>query len=304
MKTFYIIPKSSESCLPSNIEETIYIDPDKFILRNSEDKSTVLAFPGCIDIEAEVQLLKPLEANLIAYDEFKWLQAPAKVDFDELDCKNVSNNGCGGAGNRCYYCDACNQLEVLNEEKNVKEDDRFNCPEKKGLYTYKDKICVKDWGDLDKDGDGEPDFFTDPLFQDYKNLLDLWSYKGFGTMLVRFMLAHNTSKDQQRSVETEKSVVTASVKSMSDHDFDAFVQRMASEGKDKWRPKELYGTPEQKRTQLRQAYLNNELLSVHKRWLARMLQQNLMACVQVAFDICDSRPTSLHVSDGLSSVCS
>lgn len=67
MTRFYIIPKQTQSCLPSYKEESIYIDPDQFSITNSQDKSVVLEFPGCVDIKAQVSEFFKFQFNTINY---------------------------------------------------------------------------------------------------------------------------------------------------------------------------------------------------------------------------------------------
>jgi hypothetical protein len=302
MTRFYIIPKQTQSCLPSYKEEAIYIDPDQFSITNSQDKSVVLEFPGCVDIKAQVQLLKPLPSNLMMYDEWQWLQAPPNGNFSDLACKNTSANGCGGVGNRCFYCDACNQLDSVQTDHSVRQTDRFNCPTTTGIYQYRNKLCINDWGDLDKNGDGEPDFLSDAQFQDYKNLLDVLQVKGYGTMRLRFMLAHNATETQEEVKKRQEEYITQAIQLIPDDEFQRQLDRLAQLG---WRPSNSGGSQQQRRQSARADYAQYRVDTWHRvYWLPRLLQENLMACVTVAFDVCDRRPNPSRVSSNVDSACS
>jgi len=293
--TFYIVPKSSEKCQDFGGSPYINVDPTKLDLLNSNDhRSIVLQFPGCMDIRAQVEILQPLPSFLIAYGEWSWLEAPAGADFSQLNCKNASSDGCGGFGNKCYYCDACNELQSAEMKSTIVRDYAFKCPNKTGVYEYRDQICIKDWGDLDKNHDGEPDFLNDPQFKDYKRLLDVAQVRGYGTMQLHFKIAH-AGPDGVKMMAIRDQVGGLS---------DDTIQQMATDGSNGWVPKIPASSSVDKLRADYISFLEKKQGLGGRKWLAKMVAQNTLACDTVEFDVCDRPPSYARISRGDGSSCS
>lgn len=286
---FYLIPRTANECASNRI---MYIDPGDFIVRNSKTNSKVLEFPGCFNVDAKMLLSEDLPQNLITYVQWQWKQAPPGTNFNNLGCKNRKANGCGGVGNKCFYCDSCNDLSRYNQENRNRKYPEFECPQLPGVYSYKTRrpICVDEWGELDKNNDGEPDFVNDPQYADYRRFLDSLGLDGFGTVKMNFLLLSNATLSQQRLMDLQ-------IQNMQRRYQSASIDSIRQELRNLRVGQVIPGQERQKIIQITKNRIHRQFLQE-----AKQSQSNRLACLEVEFDVCDKPPSPQRAGSG-GSVC-
>lgn len=263
-ETFYLIPKTQKSCLPRDKRGPFRMSSDKISLlrpvSGADGKVTyskVLAFPGCFELSAQLEVVERTKTkSVIMYHSFKWLQALSNADVSSLDvgCSGADAYGCGGRGNRCYYCDICETLKEQNDKLSPEERFKADCPSEPGrVYDYYEERCINDWGSLDKDKDGTPDFMKEDKYKDYAKFLDDMKIEGYGTMRLTVYLATNATGSQLVEMESHRSTL---------------IDKLKKQG-------------------LSPAKAEEQWAKVHKvYWLPKLVSENLIACVNVFFDMC------------------
>ncbi|VDK45177.1 unnamed protein product [Gongylonema pulchrum] len=118
-------------------KKLLEVDPRQVVIRPE-----VVKLPGCFTVEiTNIRVLDQEEKignSFFAKAEYQWWNVK---DFSNLKCQNASNNGCGGYGNNCYYCDICESLSELQNARNkstlADQLKGINCPTHPGFYTFR-----------------------------------------------------------------------------------------------------------------------------------------------------------------------
>ncbi|KAK5978095.1 hypothetical protein GCK32_016461, partial [Trichostrongylus colubriformis] len=157
----WLIPgRADVSCTRPGAKRVIEINPGQIHI-----KPDVVRLPGCFTLEIKNLRIKDdpdvIGNSFFAKAEYQWWNVK---DFSNLKCQNASNNGCGGYGNNCYYCDVCHALaEIERGDMDMSESIAsqlrgIKCPQRPGSYTFRKEFCFNDWSAFDSDGDCEMDF--------------------------------------------------------------------------------------------------------------------------------------------------
>ncbi|KAM3715701.1 Glycoprotein 3-alpha-L-fucosyltransferase [Dirofilaria immitis] len=135
----WLIPgKADVSCSRPGIKKIIEVDSRQIVIRPK-----IVKLPGCFNLEIKnIRVLDNHDDAIVnsffAKIEYQWWNVK---DFEDLKCQNASNNGCGGYGNNCYYCDICESLHQLQlgHEKSAFTDQLkgISCPKYPGYYTFR-----------------------------------------------------------------------------------------------------------------------------------------------------------------------
>ncbi|VDK43454.1 unnamed protein product [Anisakis simplex] len=260
----YLIPGHADaSCTRPGAKRLVEIDP-----RQVNVKPEVLKIPGCFTIEIKnVRILDHGSKNdadsFFAKVEYQWWNVK---DFSELKCQNASNNGCGGYGNNCYYCDICESLTDLgvSEAHSTLSDQLrgIKCPTHPGFYTFRKEFCFNDWSAFDTDGDCQFDFFQGDKLSDYRSALASLQQVGYGTVVAKLRLAYNAS-----GVIEEKKVI-------KEKQIEENVIRELEERRDTWE------------------HVNNVNREIIFRddYLPWLLYENEISCLRLTFDVCERSP--------------
>jgi len=252
----------------------IYVDKDKVSLQDSTTGSRTLQFPGCFVLKAEVQLLQELNTNMFGNIQFQWTSLP---QVNNLKCEKQEQNGCGGVGNNCYYCDICKGIVQLQEDKHIKRQDEFHCPTKPKIYRLERQFNISDWSGLDENHNGVIDFLEDDNLQKVRDYLKAINVVGFGTLSIQFQIATNATSAQQTAKHAEEMRIRADVarKYQFNQKSPDSVRREADSEVHYWH---------------RNSYLP---------WL---LKTNQVACVTFFFDICLNEPSPFNLQSSFQCV--
>ncbi|PAV63664.1 hypothetical protein WR25_07783 isoform B [Diploscapter pachys] len=183
----WLIPgRADASCTHPNAKKILEINPSQVHI-----KPEVVKFPGCFTLE-----IKNLK------------------DFSNLKCQNQSNNGCGGYGNNCYYCDICESLQKIDSSGDqtslASQLKGINCPQHPGFYTFRKEFCFNDWSAFDTDGDCEMDFLAGDR-GDYKGALASLQQVGYGSVIAKIRLAFNATGAVERKKRIKEAQIEETV---------------------------------------------------------------------------------------------
>ncbi|CAD5212456.1 unnamed protein product [Bursaphelenchus okinawaensis] len=273
----WLIPgRADASCTRPDAKKLVEIDP-----RQVKITPAIVKFPGCFTIEIKnVRILNDkdvLTNSFFAKSEYYWLNVK---QFSELKCQNASNNGCGGYGNNCYYCDICESLNAATEVSDAVKihnelTDQFkglNCPKHAGLYTFKKEFCFNDWSSFDQNGDCQLDFLqTDQT--DLKSALTSLQQIGYGTVVAKVRLAYNATG----AIARKRDAKANQIKRM--------VERELAERKKSW---DINRGQFEK---FQQWYIDYRQNIWHREeYLPWLLYENELACLRLTFDVCERNP--------------
>ncbi|VDP12260.1 unnamed protein product, partial [Soboliphyme baturini] len=139
-KPRYLIAGKATDCTKPGRQKIIDIDVTTVVIRPNPPQ-----FPGCLTVEFVVNVRSNnLPQSFFTKVEFASFNIP---QISKLPCFNALDNGCGGYGNNCYYCDVCNVLGELQANRNLKGEfaSQFGdvrCPRQPGRYKVQRKICL------------------------------------------------------------------------------------------------------------------------------------------------------------------
>ncbi|RCN25899.1 hypothetical protein ANCCAN_28384 [Ancylostoma caninum] len=177
----------------------------------------VVRLPGCFTLEIKNLRVKDdpdiIGNSFFAKAEYQWWNVK---DFSNLKCQNASNNGCGGYGNNCYYCDVCQSLsEIDNGDIDMSDSIAsqlrgISCPKRPGFYTFRKEFCFNDWSAFDTDGDCEMDFLQGDR-GDYKGALASLQQVGYGSVIAKIRLAFNATGNIERKRILKEAQIEESV---------------------------------------------------------------------------------------------
>ncbi|VDN06079.1 unnamed protein product [Thelazia callipaeda] len=270
----WLIPgKADASCSRPGAKKVLEVDPRQLVIRPE-----VVKLPGCFDLEIKnVRVLDnedAFENSFFAKAEYQWWNVK---DFANLKCQNASNNGCGGYGNNCYYCDICKSLTELQTDSSkstlANQLKGINCPSRPGFYTFRKEFCFNDWSAFDRDGDCQFDFFQGDKFSDYRSALSYLQQIGYGTLVAKLRLAMNATGD----VEEKKRIKEASI--------EENIQKELEERRKSW---DINNGQFEK---FRQWYINYRKDIWHREdYLPWLLYENEISCIRLTFDVCERIP--------------
>jgi len=296
---FYLIPQEADNITctrPDVIAEgvKVVIFNDSVVI-----KPDVVVLPSCFEIEFTMEItadINEVPKSMLAKNEFQLYEF---AEIEKMQCQNATNNGCGGYGNNCQYCDMCESLTELSKDASAKTDrvqsqfGDLKCPNKAGQrFKVKREFCFNDWSEMDKDQNCRLDMLEDlakDSSKDYDTIdeaFKLGNNKGSSTLLARFYLATNET-DAQRAkrlakeaeisqhADSELSAKRAAGWEISDTDFAQFKTWFTQNEKDKW----------------------------HKeKFLPWLLFENQLACLKVSFTVCEDPPIKKDASDAVGAV--
>jgi len=286
-KPIWLIPGKASDCTRSSAQKVITIDPSSVVISPNP-----IQLPGCFSISMKVDVTdNSLPRNYFAKVDYNLWNLP---QFSNLPCQNSSNNGCGGYGNNCYYCDICNSLTSLKSQAQktsvLNQFSDMRCPSQAGSYNLRHDFCFSDWKELDKDGDCEIDFLQDQQLQQYKEALKALQQQGYGTMVAKFQLATNATNDQLNNKQRKEAEIQATI--------EQELERKRLENG--------WAVNDQQYITFRTWYVQYRLDHWHKsEYLPWLLYYNQIGCLSVSFDICDRRPSpaAAGFNDGPSWKC-
>uniref|UniRef100_A0A914WBG2 DUF7753 domain-containing protein n=1 Tax=Plectus sambesii TaxID=2011161 RepID=A0A914WBG2_9BILA len=285
-KDIWLIPgKADDSCTRPGAKRVLEIDTSTVVI-----KPDVVKLPGCFTVEINnVHVLDNPEAlgnSFFGKAEYQWWNLK---EFSDLKCQNASNDGCGGYGNNCYYCDVCESLTELESKgmrgeaaKLASQFKGINCPQRPGFYSFRKEFCFNDWSAFDEDGDCKFDFFqSSEKLRDYKSALASLQQIGFGTVVAKFKLAYNA---------------TGNVLSKRANKERQIEQTVLAELEERRRTWDVNNGQFEK---FRDWYIEYRKNLWHKDdYLPWLLYENEVACLRVTFDVCDHQPTPVQVPFG------
>ncbi|CAD6199943.1 unnamed protein product [Caenorhabditis auriculariae] len=269
----WLIPgRADASCTRPGAKRILEINPGQVHI-----KPEVVRFPGCFTLEIKNVKVQDseeaLDNSFFAKAEYQWWNVK---DFSNLKCQNSTNNGCGGYGNNCYYCDVCESLTELEKEEPRKtlasQLKGINCPSKPGFYTFRKEFCFNDWSAFDADGDCEMDFIQGDK-GDYKGALSSLQQVGYGSVIAKIRLAYNATgavarKKQLKELQIEETV--------------------AKELEDRRRTWDVNNGQFEKFSQW---YIDYRKNLWHKDdYLPWLLYENEISCLKLTFDVCERPP--------------
>lgn len=270
----WLIPgRADASCTRPGAKRILEIDPRQVVIRPD-----VVKLPGCFNVEIKnVKVLDREGAignSFFAKAEYQWWNVK---DFSNLKCQNASNNGCGGYGNNCYYCDICESLTELESSRThstlSEQLKGIRCPTHAGFYTFRKEFCFNDWNAFDDDADCQFDFFQGDKVSDYRSALSSLQQIGYGTVVAKLRLAFNATgllEQKRRNKEAQ---------------IEETVMRELEERRRTWNVNN--GQFER----FRQWYIDYRKDIWHKEdYLPWLLYENEMSCLRLTFDVCERPP--------------
>lgn len=270
----WLIPgKADASCTRPGATKILEVDPRQVVIRPE-----VVKLPGCFNVEIKnVRVLDREDAvgnSFFAKAEYQWWNVK---DFANLKCQNASNNGCGGYGNNCYYCDICESLSELqaNHNKSSLADQLkgINCPKHPGFYTFRKEFCFNDWSSFDSDGDCQFDFFQGDKLSDYRSALASLQQVGYGTVVAKLRLAANATGEIAEKKRLKEALIEESV------------EKELEERRKNW---DINNGQFEK---FRQWYIDYRKDIWHKEdYLPWLLYENEISCIRLTFDVCQRVP--------------
>ncbi|VDN56963.1 unnamed protein product [Dracunculus medinensis] len=239
----------------------------------------VIRLPGCFTIEINnIKILEndgTIPNSFFGKVEYQWMNIK---DFSELKCQNASNNGCGGYGNNCYYCDICDGLNELDNAQNqspfINELKGLSCPNHPGLYTFRKEFCFNDWSMFDKNGDCQLDFLQGERSSDYKSAFASLQQVGYGTIVARLRLAYNATKE------------IAQKRALKEKQIEEMITRELEEKRRTW------DVTNGEFQRFQKWYINYRKNLWHKEdYLPWLLYENEITCIRITFDVCERLPS-------------
>uniref|UniRef100_A0A915Q0Z7 DUF7753 domain-containing protein n=1 Tax=Setaria digitata TaxID=48799 RepID=A0A915Q0Z7_9BILA len=254
-------------------KKILEMDPRHVVIRPK-----VVKFPGCFNIEIKnIRVLDNNDAmgnSFFAKVEYQWWNVK---DFTDLKCQNASNNGCGGYGNNCYYCDICESLQQLQEDgKQSTLMDQLRgikCPKYPGFYTFRKEFCFNDWSTFDSDNDCQFDFLQSDKLSDYRLALSSLQQVGHGTVVVKLRLATNATVEIAEKKRIKEELIGETIK------------KELEERRKKW------DVSNEQFEKFRQWYINHRRETWHREeYLPWLLYENEISCIRLTFDVCERVP--------------
>uniref|UniRef100_A0A7E4VPI5 DUF7753 domain-containing protein n=1 Tax=Panagrellus redivivus TaxID=6233 RepID=A0A7E4VPI5_PANRE len=269
----WLIPgRADASCTRPDAKRLVDIDP-----RQVHIKPAVVKFPGCFTVEIRNVRVhdssEVLSNSFFAKSEYQWLNVK---EFSDVKCQNATNNGCGGYGNNCYYCDICESLRAIDkngDSEGFSEQFRgLNCPRKAGYYTFRKEFCFNDWTAFDADGDCQMDFLQSDK-SDYKGALQSLQQIGYGTVVAKIRMAYNATNAINNKRSTKEAQIEATVmRELEERRRNWDINRGQFEKFQSW-------------------YIEYRKNIWHREeYLPWLLYENEISCLRVTFDVCERVP--------------
>jgi len=270
----WLIPgRADASCTRPDAKRLVDIDP-----RQVQIRPAIVKFPGCFTVEIKnVRVHNDqdvLSNSFFAKSEYQWLNLK---EFSDVKCQNASNNGCGGYGNNCYYCDICESLKSIDANPSEGDglSDQFrglNCPRKPGYYTFRKEFCFNDWSAFDADGDCQMDFLQSDK-GDYKSALSSLQQIGYGTVIAKIRMAYNATAAIIKKRETKEAQIEKTVmKELEERKRTWDINRGQFEKFQQW-------------------YIEYRKNIWHREeYLPWLLYENEISCLRLTFDVCERPP--------------
>ncbi|KAK6103389.1 hypothetical protein QQG55_12300 [Brugia pahangi] len=273
-KDIWLIPGNADaSCSRPGAKKILEVDPRQVIIHPK-----VIKLPGCFNIEIKnIRVLDNHGAignSLFAKIEYQWWNVK---DFADLKCQNASSNGCGGYGNNCYYCNICESLHHLQEErgKSALTDQLkgISCPKYPGFYTFRKEFCFNDWTAFDSNGDCQFDFFQGDKFSDYRSAFSSLQQVGYGTVVAKLRLAANATDEIDRRKRIKETLIEENIR-----------KELEERGK-------TWNIGNEQFEKFRLWYINYRKDTWHREeYLPWLLYENEISCIRVTFDVCEQVP--------------
>jgi hypothetical protein len=275
----WLIPgRADASCTRPDAKRLVDIDP-----RQVHIKPAVVKFPGCFTLEIRNLRVHDhqdvLSNSFFAKSEYQWLNVK---EFGDVKCQNASNNGCGGYGNNCFYCDICESLKAIDRDEIMTQNNDgagfaeqfkgLNCPRKAGYYTFRKEFCFNDWSAFDTDGDCQMDFLQSDK-SDYKGALQSLQQIGYGTVIAKIRLAYNATGSVQRKKDTKEAQI------------EKTVLRELEERRRTW---DINRGQFEKFQQWYIEYRKN--IWHREEYLPWLLYEHEISCLRLTFDVCERVP--------------
>ncbi|CAP27332.2 Protein CBG07012 [Caenorhabditis briggsae] len=275
----WLVPgRADASCTRPGAKKVLDINPNQVHI-----KPDVVRFPGCFTLEIKnvkvKDLPEALDNSFFAKAEYQWWNVK---DFSNMKCQNASNNGCGGYGNNCFFCDVCESLTNLEQEEAEQSNTLagqlkgINCPQRPGFYTFRKEFCFNDWSAFDADGDCEMDFLQGDR-GDYKSALGSLQQVGYGSVIAKIRLAFNATgailrKRQLKEEQIEETVAKELEErrrtwDVNNGQFDKFSQWYIEYRKNLWHKDD---------------------------YLPWLLYENEISCLKLTFDVCERPPRRIN----------
>ncbi|ETN78004.1 hypothetical protein RB195_017446 [Necator americanus] len=284
----WLIPgRADASCTRPGAKRVLEINPGQVRI-----KPDVVRLPGCFTLEIKNLRVKDdpdiIGNSFFAKAEYQWWNVK---DFSNLKCQNASNNGCGGYGNNCYYCDVCQSLSEIDNGDAEMSDSIANqlrgisCPQRPGFYTFRKEFCFNDWSAFDTDGDCEMDFLQGDK-GDYKGALSSLQQVGYGSVIAKIRLAFNATGNIERKRLLKEAQIEESVAreleerrrtwDVNNGQFDKFSQWYIEYRKNIWHKDD---------------------------YLPWLLYENEISCLKLTFDVCEKPPRRINFGGRIRYTC-
>ncbi|EYC07889.1 hypothetical protein Y032_0068g187 [Ancylostoma ceylanicum] len=284
----WLIPgRADASCTRPGAKRVLEINPGQVRIRPE-----VVRLPGCFILEIKNLRVKDdpdiIGNSFFAKAEYQWWNVK---DFSNLKCQNASNNGCGGYGNNCYYCDVCQSLSEIDTGDADMSDSiasqlrGISCPKRPGFYTFRKEFCFNDWSAFDTDGDCEMDFLQGDR-GDYKGALASLQQVGYGSVIAKIRLAFNATGNIERKRMLKEAQIEESVAreleerrrtwDVNNGQFDKFSQWYIEYRKNIWHKDD---------------------------YLPWLLYENEISCLKLTFDVCEKPPRRINFGGRVRYTC-
>ncbi|WKX95452.1 hypothetical protein Q1695_012144 [Nippostrongylus brasiliensis] len=284
----WLIPgRADASCTRPGAKRVLDINPGQVHI-----KPEVVRVPGCFTLEIKNLRVKDdpdaIGNSFFAKAEYQWWNVK---DFSNLKCQNASNNGCGGYGNNCFYCDVCHALTEIDHGDTDMSDTIANqlrgikCPKRPGFYTFRKEFCFNDWSAFDSDGDCEMDFLQGDK-GDYKGALASLQQVGYGSVIAKIRLAFNaTGTIARKRLLKEAQIEETVAKELEERrrtwdvnngQFDKFSQWYIEYRKNIWHKDD---------------------------YLPWLLYENEISCLKITFDVCERPPRRINYGGRVRYTC-
>ncbi|CAI5440804.1 unnamed protein product [Caenorhabditis angaria] len=270
----WLVPgRADASCTRPGAKRVLDINPAQVHI-----KPDVVRFPGCFTLEIRNVKVKDfpeaLDNSFFAKAEYQWWNVK---DFSNMKCQNASNNGCGGHGNNCYFCDVCESLTEIDQKPEAQSSiasqlKGINCPQRPGFYTFRKEFCFNDWTAFDTDDDCQMDFLQGDR-SDYKSALGSLQQVGYGSVIAKIRLAFNATGPVLRKRLLKESQIEETVAKeleerrrtwdVNNGQFDKFSQWYIEYRKNLWHKDD---------------------------YLPWLLYENEISCLKLTFDVCERPP--------------
>jgi hypothetical protein len=161
--------------------------------------------------------------------------------------------------------------QLVGQFKNI------DCPQKAGPYILKREFCFNDFSDFDKDKDCKLDFLqNNQAGTNYKDAVKNLQQLGYGTVVSKFILSYNATRDQQQNKRTKEAEIAKQI--------DAELEKKREENH--------WALDDDQYKKFRDWYIDYRKNTWHKMdYLPWLLYYNEIGCMTVSFDVCDKQPT-------------